>query len=146
MGQDVLVWRPDKFSLDLDDVEISLIRSGIMEWGGPAHCTEELAVAMGFASVRNLFDESRRLHWAVAAGDELSGADWLRVLLLTEIAFASNAFGLGSSWETHTGMSDEESFAALRRVQGKLSGISRLLGQAFGTRPPRPGSAGHLRR
>ena len=125
-------------SPDLDDVERRLLRGGVVEWGGPARCTEEMAVAMGFASVQDLFDSTRRLAGAIAAGSALSAADWLRVLLATEVVFASNTIGSGHDWTSTTGLSDAESLLALRSVQRKFAGIGSLLGVAFGTPYRRP--------
>jgi hypothetical protein len=39
---------------DLTDQERELLARGVIEWGGPARCTEELALAMGFASVADI--------------------------------------------------------------------------------------------
>jgi hypothetical protein len=125
-------------SPDLDDVERHLLRWGIIEWGGPARCTEEMAVAMGFDSVQHLFDSTGRLAGAIADGVPLSTADWLRVLMATEIVFASNTIGSGHDWSITSGLSDEQSLAALRSVQLKLAGVGNLLGVAFGTRRTRP--------
>lgn len=124
--------------IDLDEVERRLLRGGIVEWGGPARCTEEMAIAMGFDSVQDLFDSTGRLAGAITAGTAMTAADWLRVLLATEIVFASNTVGSGHDWAITTGLSDAESLAALRSVQRKLGGIGNLLGVAFGTRYRRP--------
>jgi hypothetical protein len=125
-------------SPDLDDVERRMLRWGVIEWGGPARCTDEMAIAMGFSSVQDLFDSTDRLAGAVGSGAPLAAADWLRVLLATEIVFASNTVGSGLEWSITSGLSDEESLAALRSVQTKLAGIGNLLGVAFGTRYRRP--------
>jgi hypothetical protein len=42
----------------LTDEERLLLRCGLVEWGGPACCGDAMAVAMGFASVRDLFSGS----------------------------------------------------------------------------------------
>jgi len=97
-----------------------------------------MAIAMGFESVQDLFDSTDRLAGAIAAGSALSAGDWLRVLLATEIVFASNTIGSGHDWAITSGLSDEESLAALRSAQLKLAGIGNLLGIAFGTRYRRP--------
>ncbi len=97
-----------------------------------------MAIAMGFESVQNLFDSTDRLAGAIAAGSALSAGDWLRALLATEIVFASNTIGSGHDWAITSGLSDEESLAALRSAQLKLAGIGNLLGIAFGTRYRRP--------
>jgi hypothetical protein len=93
---------------------------------------------MGFASVQDLLDSTDRLADAIAARDSLSAADWLRVLLATEIVFASNTVGSGHDRAVTSGLSDEESLAALRSAQLKLAGVGKLLGVAFGTRYRRP--------
>jgi hypothetical protein len=118
---------------DLSERERKLLRWRIIDWGGPAHCTEEMAVAMGFNSVQDLFDSTDRLAEAIATGTPLTAFDWLRVLLATEIVFASSAMGSGLDWSITSGISDEESLLLLWSAQRKLAGISRLLGVAFGT-------------
>jgi hypothetical protein len=125
-------------SPNLDDVERRLLRWGVIDWGGPARCTDEMAIAMGFSSVQHLFDSADRLAAAIKSGASLSAAEWLRVQLATEIVFASNTMGSGLDWSITTGLSGEESLAALRSVQRKLVGIGNLLGVAFGTRYQRP--------
>ena len=118
---------------DLTGRERRFLRWGIIEWRGPANCTEEMAVAMGFKSVQDLFDCTDRLAEAIASGTPLTAFDWLRVLLATEIVFASNVMGSGVDWSITSGLSDEESLLLLRSAQRKLAGIGRLLGVAFGT-------------
>jgi hypothetical protein len=137
-GQSAWVQPTDILSPDLDDLERRLLRWGVIEWGGPARCTDEMAIAMGFSSVQDLFDSTDRLADSIKSGDPLSAADWLRVLLATEIVFASNTIGSGLDWSITSGLSDVESLAALRSVQRKLGGIGNLLGVAFGTRYRRP--------
>jgi hypothetical protein len=128
-------------TLDLNRTERRLLRWGLIEWGGPALCTEEMAVALGFASVEDLFTETDRLIRVVESEQPMPALDWLRVLLATEVVFASNVIGSGRDWEATTGLSDEESLATLRVIQRKLAGIRRLVGRGFGTRPRRSGSA-----
>ena len=93
---------------------------------------------MGFSSVQDLFDSTDRLAAAIESGASLSAVEWLRVLLATEIVFASNTIASGLDWSITTGLSDDESLAAVRSVQRKLAGIGNLLGVAFGTRYQRP--------
>ena len=109
--------------LDLEAPERDFLRCGIMEWGGPARCTEELAVAMGFQSVSDLFAQSRRLIDAVISSEPMTRLDWWRVLVATEIVFASDVLGSGLEWSTTTGISDSDSISTLRRIQRKA--ISR---------------------
>lgn len=66
------------------------MRAGLLEWGGPSRCTEEMAIAMGFASVADLFVTGRALRQKLDSGAPLPALDWLRVLLATEIVFASD--------------------------------------------------------
>jgi len=128
----------DMLSPNLTDDERRLLWCGLVEWGGPARCTDEMAVAIGFRSVQDLFDSRDRLIGDIESGEPLAASDWLRVLLATEIVFASNAIGSGLDWSITTSLSDEDSLLLLRSIQRKLGGIGNLLGVAFGTRYQRP--------
>jgi hypothetical protein len=108
-------------AVDLTDVERTVLLNGLNEWGGPARCNEALAVAMGFASAQDLFDRRSDLAASVRAG-AMSADDWCRVVLATEIVFASDLVGSGCDWPITTGCSDEDTLAALRRIQRKLPG------------------------
>jgi hypothetical protein len=55
----------------------------------------------------------------------IAGADWARILLATEIVFASDLMGSGTEWRTTTGMTDEETINLLRGIQRKLGGVLR---------------------
>jgi hypothetical protein len=110
----------DLVSIPLEDGEVLLLRSGVSEWGGPAHCSNELAVAMGFASVADLLVEGQRLWRSLGRREPLSRRDWARVLVATEFAFASVVFGSGSDWPITTALSDDQSIRLLRQVQGKV--------------------------
>jgi hypothetical protein len=125
----------DLIDVALTPSERTVLRHGLIEWGGPASCTEEMAVAMGFDGVQHLFDETDRLVTAIDRRVQLSRRDWLRVLLAAEIVFASNAIGSGSDWSITTGLSDLKTIRLLRSIQGKLTGEVRgLLGNGVGTR------------
>jgi hypothetical protein len=115
----------DPVDITLTDEERHLLRSGLSDWGGPAMCTEELAVAMGFRSVEDLFAESGRLWESIGRSEPLTPRDWTRTLLATEIVFASDVIGSGSDWSATTGLSDERTIRLLRGVQGKLIGLAR---------------------
>ncbi|WP_238603822.1 hypothetical protein [Amycolatopsis sp. Poz14] len=108
-------------SIELADEEREVLRRGLNEWRGPAHCTEALAVAMGFRNVADLHEEGNRLHAALTAGDPLSTRDWRRVLVATEIVFASDVFGSGCDWSITTGYSDEDTIKILRRLQRTIA-------------------------
>ncbi len=127
---------PELIAFDLDDDERYILRRGIVEWGGPAYPTEELAIAMGFSGVRDLLADGKRLHEAVEAGRPLSRTDWFRVVLATEIAFASDLVGSGRDWSITTGVSDEHSLRTLRGIQRKVTReIRRVAGNGVGTLP-----------
>ena len=103
MLNDMTTGSDDLVNFDLSADEREFLREGLSQWGGPAGCTEELAVAMGFESARDLLSETKRLVVAVSTGTPMSGRDWARTLVSTEIDFASDVFGAGVEWETVTG-------------------------------------------
>lgn len=120
--------------IELDADERELLRQGVLQWMGPSRPTEELARAIGFESVQELIEASGRLHDAIRSSQPLEPLDWARVLLSTEINFASQLFGTGVHWRTVSGMEDAESVRLLRSVQYKLRGeITKP-----GTVPPHP--------
>lgn len=106
---------------DLDDDARRILRRGLNEWGGPARCTEEMAAAMGFASVVDLFSEGDRIGDAIRDHRPLARYDWARALLATEIVFASDYLGAGVDWSIVTGFSDVDTVDALRRIQRVLN-------------------------
>jgi hypothetical protein len=97
-----------------------LLLCGLNEWGGPARCTDEMAVAMGFDDCEDLAHQRRRLYEAVKAAAPLSVTDWRRTLMATEIVFVSDVVGSGLDWPITTGLSDAESLVLLRQVQRKM--------------------------
>ena len=107
---------------DLTSDERSLLRTALLQWGGPARPTDNLAVALGFKDVADFRSERHRLADLLASGGELSSFDATRVLAAAEVVFASDVFGAGVDWETVTGMSDAETIKALRGIQRKLVG------------------------
>jgi hypothetical protein len=109
-------------SVDLTAEQVQLLDRGLVEWGGPARCTDAMAVAMGFTSVQNLFAESERILAELNARRPLSRWDWSRTLIATEIVFASDIMGTGSEWPDTTGLDDVRSFQVLREVQHRLVG------------------------
>jgi hypothetical protein len=124
----------DDVSFDLTEDERAVLRAGLLEWGGPARCTEELAVGMGFASVGDLFAEGDRLRAALANYEPMSRLDWARTLLATEIVFASDLVGSGWDWSITTGFSDDHTLAVLRGLQRKLIGSLRpIVGNGLGS-------------
>lgn len=108
------------FDLALTDAERHLLWVGLVEWGGPARCTDEMAAAMGFVSVDDLFAQGDRIRAKLESHQPLSRDDWVRTLLATEIVFASNVMGSGCDWSITTGISDEDTIHTLRSVQAKI--------------------------
>lgn len=122
--------------LRLTEQERDLLEAGLGEWGGPASCTDEMAVAMGFDSVDDLFVQGRSIREALAAGRALSRTDWTRALIATEVVFVSTVVGAGWDWETVTGFDDGRTLDVLRGLQRRVP-TSGVLGVVFGTRPKR---------
>ena len=120
----------------LTEEERALLRAGLSEWSGPARCTEELAVAMGFSGVSDLVTQGGRICDALAAGLPLSRTDWVRALLATEVVFISNVVGSGWDWETTTGMTDVKTLERLRGLQQHVV-TGGVVGEVFGTLPRR---------
>ena len=120
----------------LSDDERRVLRAGLTEWGGPANCTDELAVAMGFQSLTDLFTEGGGIGDTIVEGRSLSRTDWTRVLLATEITFASNVMGSGSGWPITTGFDDQSTIKVLRSLQRKIV-TGGVVGVTLGTRTPR---------
>jgi len=138
--EDAEPWNDDPAQLiqfRLTDEERAVLRAGLYEWGGPAHCTEELARAMGFQGIRDLFDERKRIAVAIVEGQPLSRTDWTRALLATEIVFMSNVIGAGLDWSIATGFSDTRTLEVIRGLQRKIV-TAGVIGRAFGTRPRKP--------
>lgn len=121
------------FPVELTVDEREVLRSGLQEWGGPARCSEELAVAMGFADVSDLFKESRRIRGQLEQSEGLTRSDWTRALIATEIVFTSDVLGSGTDWSATTGLSDDHTINVLRDLQRKLRRSTLIMG--VGTRP-----------
>ena len=110
----------ESFGVELNSQEIQLLQAGLAEWGGPAHMTADLAVALGFQGVDDFHAEARRISATIGRSLPMRPADWKRALLATEIAFASDVFGSGVEWSTTVGISDETTIRLLRQLQRKL--------------------------
>ena len=78
-----------KVAVDLTPDERGFVISALAEWPGPTQPTEQLAVAMGFGGLDDLFDQTGRLADALRDAAPLSAFDWRRVLVATEIAFGA---------------------------------------------------------
>ncbi|HYO02499.1 MAG TPA: hypothetical protein VET27_11735 [Mycobacterium sp.] len=102
----------------LTDDERRLLLAGLMEYGGPAAGASALAPLVGAESVDAFFQLTDRLSAAIKNGQPLSGLDWARALLLTEICWASDI--LGAATEFGANLPDERALPALRSLQRKL--------------------------
>lgn len=116
----------DLLTVELTEQERYVLVRGLAGWGGPAHCPDTLAVAIGFESEADLLGEGRRLREALREGQPLSRQDWRRTLVATEIAFASDVFGSGWDWSLTSGLSDEETIRLLRSLQRKLARLTKI--------------------
>ncbi|WP_405388861.1 hypothetical protein OG596_13515 [Streptomyces sp. NBC_01102] len=126
---------PTAEQLSLTEEESRLLQQGLIEWSGPARCTEEFAVAMGFDSVEDVIRRGLWIRGVLEAMGDLDPMDWARALLATELAFASDVVGSGYEWSTTTGWPDDITVRVLRSVQLKLiRTVSPLVGRGLGTR------------
>jgi hypothetical protein len=126
----------EKIRVDLTPSERKVLVFGLLDWFGPARCTEEMAIALGFKSYRHFSKDSRRLMRALESNAPMSRLDWLRTLLATEVCFASNVLGSGTDWVFTCNISDEDSIKILRSLQRRLTAeIVGLIGNGFGTLP-----------
>jgi hypothetical protein len=112
--------------------EVGWLRRALLEWGGPARCSDELAIGMGFEGVQDLLHQCGRLRTALGNDTPMAPVDWARALLAAEIVFVSDLTGSGCEWSTTTGFSDESSIRILRAIQLKLA---RVVRPYFGKRP-----------
>ena len=116
----------DVVTVDLTADERKLLAQGLLQWGGPAAPTDALAVALGFADVRDLLTKSRRIGTAIRQGTPVTVSDFRRALVATEIVFSSDVFGAGVEWETVTGLTDQETISLHRTLQRKLVSVDGL--------------------
>jgi hypothetical protein len=119
---------------DLTEDERRLLNRGLFGWRDGSYLTDALAVAMGFENVADFDVQSGRIADALHDRQPLSGWDWVRTLLATEISFASDVMGLGVEWDTITGLDDAASLLVLRGLQRKLAGVAGVL--PFGPKGP----------
>ena len=118
--------------VDLTSDERDVLNRGLLEWGGPARCTDALAIAMGFENVADLAVQRRRLLGSLEAREPLSRWDWTRILFATEIVFASDVVGSGVEWPITTGLDDARTLEVLRDLQRKLGSATVRIGPRGG--------------
>ena len=57
----------------------------------------------------------------------MTAKDWQRLLLATEVVFASDLIGSGHDWPITTGFADERTIHLLRSIQRKTTGRLRSI-------------------
>lgn len=114
---------PELIDVELTRIERRVLSRGLIEWDGPAHCTESMARAMGIVSVDDLSHAGRHMADDLDAGRPLSRRDWTRALLATEIAFASDVLGSGIEWSTTTDLDDATTLRTLRQLKPQLAAV-----------------------
>jgi hypothetical protein len=117
----------DLIMMDLTEDERSMLRWGLLDWGGPASPTDALVQVMGFESIADLHEDALRIAELVWTGKALSRRDWTRALVATEFVWASDVFGSGLDSIYTFGYSDAEAVATLRSVQRKLRTAGALI-------------------
>jgi len=116
---------PERVDLELTKDERAILACGLIEWGGPASGTDEIARLIGFRDLSSLYEDGSRIADSIRGGHALSADDWRRALLATELVFASDLIGSGIDWEVTTGFGDERTIRLLRNAQRKLAHIVR---------------------
>ena len=109
----------------LSSEEVQLLRRVLLEWGGPARCSDEMAVGMGFGSYRDLLQKCRSLRIELDTDHPIEPVDWARVLLAAEVVFVSDLMGSGVDWATTSGLDDATTVTRLRVIQRKLADTIR---------------------
>jgi len=112
--------------VDLDgltSVERELLRAGVMEWVRSDGNRDMAARMLDYDDRSALRSDVQRLGGLIDAGAPMSRRDCRRVLLATELAFASETLGWSRDWSADTGFADRETITVLRSIQGKLAGI-----------------------
>ncbi|QIK62860.1 hypothetical protein G7068_06340 [Leucobacter viscericola] len=94
-----------------------MLRQGVIQWGGPARCTDDVARVIGYSSSREFYEDQDRLVDLVSSQKCIEDLDFRRLVLATEIVFVSDLLGAGVEWETVSGLSDEETLTMLREMQ-----------------------------
>jgi hypothetical protein len=124
------LWHPDGVSsgddvvvVPLDDDEWRLLRQ-VFQWGGPARMLDDTAVLVGYDNAGAFYSDRTRLIRLVDERRGLAPEDWRRLVVSTELLFASNVVGCGLDWSTVSGIRDDEAIMLLRSVQRKLLDVA----------------------
>lgn len=107
----------------LTPVERKLLRIGIMEWDRPEGDKDAAVHLLGYGDRRELRSDVGRLARLLDASRLISRRDCRRLLLATELAFASETLGWSRDWTSDTGFTDHDTITVLRGIQQRLAGI-----------------------
>ena len=107
--------------VDLSDEERLVLSTGLAEWGGSAHPTDDLAHLMGFRDVADLDERSPGLLQRLKEHQPLTGQELQQLLAATELAFVNDRWGSGLDWEMVSSLGDQQTITVLRSLQRKLS-------------------------
>jgi hypothetical protein len=118
----------EQVAIDLDTDERLMLTCGLRNWGGPVRGSDALAALMGFEDMNQLTTQASSLIGAIKDHRALSVREWTRVLVATEINFASEVLGTGpEEWVAIEGWPPDRWWAVLRRLQRKLPSDKRGL-------------------
>jgi hypothetical protein len=87
----------EEYRVALDDRQREFLIHGVGEWGGSAAMTPAVASFLGVGGVEDVSIWAARVIEAISAGKPLARKDWRRVLLASELSFASESWAPGSS-------------------------------------------------
>jgi hypothetical protein len=110
----------------LTQVERELLRLGVMQWGrseGSEGSKDLAARVLDCVDRRGLRSDVERPASLIDAASRMSRRDCRRLLLATELAFASESLGWSRDWVADTGFIDHDTITVLRGIQEKLAGI-----------------------
>src|SRR4051812_26024030 len=93
----------DLVEVRLAPAELSLIEAALLELGGTASGTTMRSILTGARSEPDSYRERDRLLGLIRGRMPMTRADWTRVQLFTELAFASDIVGAGVEWHIVTG-------------------------------------------
>jgi len=95
----------------------NLLREGVVAWGGPASCTDDIAHLLDYSSAGAFYADSDRLVRILESTEPLRALDLRRAILATELVFASYILGAAHDWSMVSGFDDEETLRILRGIQ-----------------------------
>ncbi|WP_433731906.1 DUF2716 domain-containing protein [Actinoplanes sp. CA-051413] len=107
----------------LTPVERLLLRFGMTEWERPDGDREAVVDLLGYRDRNALRSDVPRLVGLLDALRPVSRRECRRLLLATELAFASETLGWSRDWTSDTGFTDRDTITVLRGIQEKLAGI-----------------------